>query len=71
MSDAPDTDKSPPMEQRAAKPARRPSLWSEFYAYLMENKKWWMIPIVLLVLLLGIAMIFLSTPAAPMIYTLF
>ena len=51
-------------------PVRR-SLLSEFVEYLMENKKWWMIPIIVMVVLLGALLFFASTPAAPFIYTLF
>ena len=41
----------------------RPSLLSEFWLFLKENKKWWLLPILLVVLLLG-ALVFLSgTPA--------
>ena len=50
--------------------AKRASLASEFIAYLMENKKWWMIPIILMVLLLALALILTATPAAPFMYTL-
>jgi len=51
--------------------SNRPSLLSEFWLFLKTNKKWWLLPIVIVTLLLG-ALIFLSsTPAAPFIYTLF
>lgn len=50
--------------------AKRTSLASEFLAYLMDNKKWWMIPIILMVLLLALALILTATPAAPFMYTL-
>ena len=33
--------------------AERRSLLAEFGAYLMENKKWWMIPILLVLSLAG------------------
>lgn len=52
-------------------PARRPSLLSEFTAFLLDNKKWWMIPIVLAFLLLTLALVLTATPAAPFIYALF
>ena len=44
----------------------------EFGAYLKSSKKWWLTPIVLLMLLLG-ALIVLSqgSALAPFIYTLF
>ena len=47
------------------------SLTAEFLTFLSENKKWWLIPILLSIALLG-ALVFLSgTGAAPFIYTLF
>lgn len=49
----------------------RPSLISEFWLFLKTNKKWWLLPIVIVVLLLGVLVFFSGTPAAPFIYTLF
>jgi hypothetical protein len=51
--------------------AERPSLTRELWLFLKENKKWWLLPLIATILLLG-ALVFLSgTPAAPFIYTLF
>ncbi len=51
--------------------ADRTSLPSEFWDFLKHNKKWWLAPILIVVLLLG-ALVFLSgSGAAPFIYTLF
>jgi hypothetical protein len=47
------------------------SLFGEFIAMLKENKKYWLIPIVLVLLLFGVLIILGSTAAAPFIYTLF
>jgi Family of unknown function (DUF5989) len=44
---------------------------SEFLAMLKQNKKFWLIPIVILLLLVGVLIILGSTAAAPFIYTLF
>jgi hypothetical protein len=47
------------------------SFVAEFWDFLRHNKKWWLTPIVVILLLFG-AMMFLSgTAAAPFIYTLF
>ena len=49
----------------------RSSLASEFWDFLKHNKKWWLLPIVIVILALG-ALVFLSgSGAAPFIYTLF
>ena len=49
----------------------RQSLLSEFGAFLKENKKWWLIPILVVFLLLGVLIVLGGTSAAPFIYTLF
>lgn len=43
----------------------------EFMVFLKENKKWWLMPIVLAVLVMGLLVLLGSTGAAPFIYTLF
>lgn len=48
------------------------SILAEFLQFLKANKKWWLIPIVLMLALLGILIIFAQSSAvAPFIYTLF
>tara|TARA_R110002049_G_scaffold2750_10_gene22436 strand:+ start:74975 stop:75187 length:213 start_codon:yes stop_codon:yes gene_type:complete len=47
------------------------SLVREFLIFIKEEKKWWMIPILLVLAVLGIAAALTSTGAAPFIYTLF
>ena len=49
----------------------RKTLVGEFGAYLMENKKWWLIPILVVFLLVGVLVVLGGTSAAPFIYTLF
>jgi len=39
--------------------------------FLIQNKKWWLVPIALVVLIMGILVVLGSTAAAPFIYTLF
>lgn len=56
---------------KAAAESQSESLISEFLSFLAHNKKWWLLPI-LIVMLLLVALIYLShTAAAPFIYTLF
>jgi hypothetical protein len=47
------------------------SLFQEFVQMLKHNKKYWMIPLVLMLLGFGVLLILGSTGAAPFIYTLF
>jgi len=39
--------------------------------FMRHNKKWWLTPIILVVLLLGLLVFLGGTGAAPFIYTLF
>lgn len=50
---------------------KQPSLVSEFVYLMMNNKKWWLLPILLVLSLLGVLVVLGSTGAAPFIYTLF
>ena len=44
---------------------------AEFWDFLKHNKKWWLLPIVLMVLGLGALVLLGGTAFAPFIYTLF
>lgn len=50
---------------------RRRGILAEFGDYLMENKKWWLAPIIAVLLLVGVLLMLGGTAAAPFIYTLF
>jgi hypothetical protein len=43
----------------------------EFWLFLRGNKKWWLTPIVVILLFLGVLVVLGGTAAAPFIYTLF
>lgn len=44
----------------------------DFWLYMKERKKWWLVPILLVFLLLGVLIVLSSGSAlAPFIYTLF
>ena len=43
----------------------------EFVDFLTHNKKWWLTPIILVLLLLGVLIALGGTAAAPFIYTIF
>ena len=47
------------------------SLVGEFVEFLKDNKKWWLAPIVISVLGLGLLVLLGGSAAAPFIYTLF
>jgi hypothetical protein len=47
------------------------NLVQEFVLFVMENKKWWLIPILVVFALVGLLVVLGSSGAAPFIYTLF
>lgn len=50
---------------------KQTGLVSEFIGFLKSNKKWWLAPIIISILLLGLLVVLGGTAAAPFIYTLF
>ena len=48
-----------------------PTLIAELRDFIFENKKWWLIPIVVALSFVGLLVVLGSTGAAPFIYTLF
>ncbi len=49
----------------------RTSIVAEFIYFMKENKKWWLLPILLVIGVAGVAAYLVGTGAAPFIYTLF
>jgi hypothetical protein len=49
----------------------RRSVWLDVWQLLREHKKWWLTPIVLMMLALGWLALFAGGSAAPFLYTLF
>lgn len=50
---------------------QQPGIVRELFAFAMHNKKWWLVPILVMTLLLAITAYLSSTAAAPFIYSLF
>ena len=49
-----------------------PSIASELWAFMRARKKWWLLPIIVTMLLVGLLLIFAQGSAlAPFIYTIF
>jgi hypothetical protein len=51
--------------------ARRPGLLRELFGFVMDNKKWWLIPILVVLLVLGLLVFLSSAGLAPFLYTVF
>lgn len=50
---------------------KRTHLLAEFWIFLKHNKKWWLLPILIVLLLLGLLVLLSGTAIAPFIYPLF
>jgi len=48
-----------------------PGLIAEFVDFLLHNKKWWLTPIILVLLILGLIIFLGGSVAAPFIYPMF
>ena len=51
--------------------APQPSLLAEFLDFLVNNKAWWLTPIIVVLALVGLLVVAGSSVAAPFIYALF
>ena len=49
----------------------QPSLVAELVAFLRHNKKWWLVPILLMFGIFGVLAMLASSSVAPFIYNLF
>jgi competence protein ComGC len=50
----------------------RQEFWRQMWSFLRERKKWWLVPIIVVMLVVGVLLVFAQGSAlAPFIYTLF
>lgn len=48
------------------------SIFRELWLFLRIRKKWWLLPMILLIVVLGLILVFAQgSPLAPFIYTVF
>ena len=66
---APATDQAGEFAELAE--AAPPGLIAEFVDFLIHNKKWWLTPIIIVLLLVGLLVFLGGTAAAPFIYPMF
>ena len=57
--------------EEAAASETRQGLASEFWYFLKNSKKWWLLPMVVILVAFGVLVFLSGTAAAPFIYTLF
>ncbi len=48
----------------------QPGVAAEFWEFLKHNKKWWLVPILVALVLLGLLVVLSGTALAPFIYPL-
>ena len=68
MTDDPKRD---PNSFEAAQSAPQLSFTAEFLLFLRDNKKWWLTPILLVMLLITVFAWLSATGASPFIYSIF
>ena len=64
----PDTKPNDDFERLAEE--KDPGIIAEFIDFLKHNKRWWLTPIILVLLLVGVLVIASSSAVAPFLYTL-
>ena len=48
----------------------QPGIVAEFWDFFLHNKKWWITPIIAVLLLMGLLILLSGTSVAPFIYTI-
>ena len=65
------SDKANSKFERAAASSGQQGFLGETWAFMKENKKWWLLPIVAVLILFGVLVLLSGSAVAPFIYTLF
>ena len=58
-------------EFRRAAVQPRPGLVREFWEFLKHNKKWWLMPILIVILLIGLLVVLAGSGVGTFMYTVF
>lgn len=69
MPDSPPSREMSDFAQQAA--GHDPSLLAELWDFLVHNKKWWLLPILIVLALVGCLVLLSGSVVAPFIYPLF
>ena len=57
--------------EKTAQEQSKTGFLRELWGFLCENKKWWLLPILIVLLLFGLLVVLSGSGMAPFIYTLF
>jgi hypothetical protein len=71
MADTAQSDKSKRSDFLAAGNTNSDGLVGEMFGFLKDSKKWWLAPIIIGLLLIGLGLVLGGTAAAPFIYATF
>ena len=66
-----DDPSRPALDFSEAAAGRQAGFATEFWLFLRHNKKWWLLPMLAILSLLGLLILVGGTAAAPFIYSLF
>jgi hypothetical protein len=64
-------ERKPSEFERAAADQGRARFLGELWGFMKQNKKWWLLPLLVALLLFGLLVLLSGTGLAPFIYTLF
>ena len=62
---------TPTRFEDVAREKRRRGIVGDAWAFLRQSKKWWLLPMLVVMTLLGILLVLTTTGVGPFIYTLF
>jgi hypothetical protein len=71
MKTDPRERRDPDEEARRLAGEKSPGVAREFLSMMMENKKWWLLPALLVLLAVGALVVLAGSGAAPFLYALF
>jgi len=57
--------------EKAAADHKDKGIVGELWEFLRDNKKWWLLPIIIVLLLFGLIIFLAGTGLAPFLYTVF
>ncbi len=57
--------------EKAASQGRDVGFFRELWGFLMSTRKWWLLPIIAVIVLFGLLIFLSGTGVAPFVYTLF
>jgi len=57
--------------EKAAANERHGGILRDLWSFIWDNKKWWLLPIIVMLLIFGVLVVLSGSGFAPFVYTLF